>query len=479
MLLAIFLFFLSYQTLRRYDVNVYHQFYVYSNVPAASITEAEVMAWKTIVGILDGHAPNVKPPERLGSAELVGFTDQIESRRPRLLSMPDQDVEAMRKAHEGFVKNASSHYSLLAYRAGSDGIVTTAGGKYLPVVVISIRMLRRTGSNLPVEVFLTSGEEYEKHACDVVLPALNARCVVLENVWRTARPKLEISKFQLKIFAILLSSFENLLFMDADCFPVQDPWELLHSEPFTSKGLVSWPDFWASTTSDQYYKIASRNPPSTTVRATSEAGEFLLSKKTHSQALALAAYYNYYGPDYFYPLLSQGGLGEGDKETFLAAALALDAPFYAVTAPVRAIGNLNKEFQFAGSAMVQYDPRDDFRLTSSGEAISQDRTTPIRTRPFFVHANFPKWNPETMFAEFNNPTIGPDGQRTRAWVETGGVGEHVERGLWEEMQWTACEHEWKFESWKDHGGNCELVTRFRKELFGETSTNATREREQH
>ncbi|KAK7679537.1 Golgi alpha-1,2- mannosyltransferase [Cerrena zonata] len=41
-------------------------------------------------------------------------------------------------------------------------------------------------------------------------------------------------------------------------------------------------------------------------------------------------YYNYYGPDYYYPLLSQGAAGEGDKETFIAAAHKLKLPYYQV-----------------------------------------------------------------------------------------------------------------------------------------------------
>ena len=471
-LLFLYLFFI---TVQRYDVHVYDR-YPFKKVPPGEITSAKAGTWRNIVELLDGHAPGVKPPERLGAAELIGFQDHYEAGRPHLLKMPEEDVKKMRKIHEDFVKNASSHKPLLAYKAGTDGIVTTAGGKYLPVAVISIRMLRRTGSKLPVEVVLTSNKEYEQHVCEVILPSLNARCIVLENYFQLTRPKNEISKYQIKIFAMILSSFENLIFLDADCFPVADPQALLHAEPYTSKGIITWPDFWISTASDYYYEIAAQDPPAHFTRASSESGEILVSKKTHAVALVLATYYNYYGPDFYYPLLSQGGLGEGDKETFLSATLALGLPFYAVTSPVRALGNLNKEGKFQGSAMVQYDPRDDYRIMSNPAEtpITQDRNQPRRAAAFFVHANFPKWNPETLFAEWNSPLVGPEGKRSKAWTNQQGVDDEVEKGLWEEMEATACEQAGKFATWTDNGGNCELVKSFREELYGATGTNATK-----
>jgi alpha 1,2-mannosyltransferase len=44
----------------------------------------------------------------------------------------------------------------LPYLQESRGIVTTAGGSHLLAAVVSIRILHRTGSELPVEGFLAS-----------------------------------------------------------------------------------------------------------------------------------------------------------------------------------------------------------------------------------------------------------------------------------------------------------------------------------
>lgn len=87
--------------------------------------------------------------------------------------------------------------------------------------------------------------------------------------------------------------------------------------------------------------------------------------------------YNVYGPKYYYPLLSQGSQGEGDKETFAAAAIYLDQPYYLVERSVDPLGFFQKNNQqdFRGVGMLQYDPIDDFNRVSRDEI-----------RPAFIHA---------------------------------------------------------------------------------------------
>lgn len=47
---------------------------------------------------------------------------------------------------------------------------------------------------------------------------------------------------------MLFSLLEELLFVDAHCWPVGDPSEVFDSEPFLSKQLVMVPDYWVSST---------------------------------------------------------------------------------------------------------------------------------------------------------------------------------------------------------------------------------------
>lgn len=474
--LALFLTFGRYQSVILDRTGLAHTSPIYT--PSSPLREIQIEFWRKLQAILYAHAPQISSPVRVIDEDLmIGFEakDQI---RPDLLYMRSDYVDVMQDAHRGLIADIRSGTQdgkgdlKLVYDAGTRGIVTTAGGNYLVVFVISLRMLRRTGSTLPVEVFLADSNEFEPYICDTVLPTLNARCVVLADIFNALPGDgiNEIGHYQYKIFSILFSSFEEVLFLDADCFPVHDPKLLFESEPFTSTGMVLWPDFWYMSESPAYFAIASQSMPSLGQRAGIEAGEILYSKPKHEQSLMLAAFYNMYGPSHYYPLLSQGAPGEGDKETFGWAATALGEPIYHVREKVRAIGRNWAEGTFEGSAMVQYDPRGDYLKANGNQSAGSSPT------PFFVHANYPKFNPATIFQEevdgLHSPTRHSNGSMQRAWTQPseaiGDFGFDFEKGFWEEVKWTACQLENKFESWAGLQGVCSNAQQYWDTVFGET-----------
>ncbi|KAL4918041.1 mannosyltransferase putative-domain-containing protein [Aspergillus aurantiobrunneus] len=433
--------------------------------------EGHIHFWSQLQPILISSMPKCNPPLRLGEAPSVRVEESDPNNRPEMLDMLPEEVEEMKNAHANFLDAVNTIASHLYYIPNSRGIISTAGGSYLPVLVISLRMLRRTGSELPVEVFLANDDEYEPFICDVVLPSLNARCVVLSHILDATPKVIDIQKYQFKLFAMLFSSFDEILFLDADSFPLLQPESLFTNEPFRSRNMVTWPDFWASTVSSYYYEIASQPAPTPGIRPrqSSESGEILLSKKSHTKTLLLSTYYNLWGPSYYYALLSQGATGEGDKETFVAAAIAVNEPYYQVTEDIVAIGHKIGRGSLAGSAMVQFDPAEDYALHSSAEATGTPSETP---RPFFIHANFPKFDPATIFEPHEvNPAFTDDGSYTRAWTTPKDVIESfssdIEKHYWREILWTACELENKFRSWGRKKGVCMGVKKYWKAVFAD------------
>ena len=419
--------------------------------------------WREFQPLLETYAPNCDPPTRLGNAESVGFDSDNTDPPPSLLDMPAQDVATMKEAHRKFVDAISRNPPVLPYKPHTRGLVSTAGGEYLPVLVISLRMLRRTGATLPMEVFLADWTEYEGYICDVVLPSLNAQCVVLSDILDAVPGShTTVEKYQYKPLAMLFTSFEDILFLDADAFPLNNPEILFTSEPFTSKGLITWPDFWGPTASPLYYEISQQKQPAPNLRQSTESGEVLISRKSHLRTLLLCTYYNFWGPSYYYPLLTQGAAGEGDKETFLAAANMLNEPFYQVRSPIHALGR-HKNGEFSGSTMVQYNPISDYTSTIHKKKTGQSSI------PFFVHANFPKFNPAMIF-ELNGPAITDDGRYTRAWTApedvVGSLGKDLEGHFWSEIRWTACTLEGRLISWKGQTGICEQVEDYYSAIFG-------------
>lgn len=366
----------------------------------------------------------------------------------------------MRQAHQNVVRQAAN--ISLPYVAGTRGIVSTAGGSNLPVFIISLRMLRRTGTDLPVELFLRADEEHGQYLCDDLLPSLNARCVIFDEFLKYKNADaIELEKYQYKIFSILYSSFEEVFFLDADNFPVQSPDFVFDSELFASKGLVTWPDFWISTASPRFYEIQETAMPPTNLRASTESGQIFVSKRTHGSALLVATYYNDYGPSHYYPLLTQGGPGEGDKETFLAGAAAVKAPFYQVSEPVAILGYVEDGVQH-GVAMLQHDPVEDYTGLKS-------------PKPFTIHANFPKMEPNDLFGSESPVVDRKTGRHHRLWGDKSATikkfGRDVERDLWAEIRTMACDLGGVFADWKvlpssrESKGTCDLVEEHIYEIF--------------
>ncbi|KAF2417251.1 nucleotide-diphospho-sugar transferase [Tothia fuscella] len=261
--------------------------------------------WKAFEQVLVSARPQCSPIVPSKNYGEHGFNASDETRiRDNYIDMTDTDLEKLKNSHQQMVEKIHDQVPSLPYRRHTKGVVMTAGGKYVNVLLVSLRMLRRSGSQLPVEVFLDSWADYDHKLCEKILAQLNAKCVVLSEIWSTTPASGKLKSYQYKALALLFSSFEDVLFLDADAFPGHNPDPLVHSEPYTSYGLVTWPDFWSLSSSPLFYNIANIEAPALNVRASSESGIILLSKKKHAKTLLLATYYNYLGPGIFYPLLS-------------------------------------------------------------------------------------------------------------------------------------------------------------------------------
>ncbi|KAK3290677.1 mannosyltransferase putative-domain-containing protein [Chaetomium fimeti] len=259
----------------------------------------------------------------------LNWKPDVDGTRLDRLNLTEEAVAIFRESHASFVNQLPVFASHLPYRAGTTGIVTTAGERNFGQAISLVLMARRTGSLLPIQIMLDSSAPWIDLVCSETMPRLNATCVSLPDMWAdTDPPAPKLARFQWKFISIVASSFQNVLFLDTDCLLVRNPDPIFDrgSEPFTSAGFITWPDFWASTTAPRFYEIAGDlEVPSVNSRTTSESGIMVYDKSRHADTLLLAAYYNYNGPKHYYTILCQRGAGEGDKETFFQAALVLEA----------------------------------------------------------------------------------------------------------------------------------------------------------
>lgn len=417
------------------------------------------------------------------------FSEQFLS---QALKLEKSEVDQMTASHKYALENLPDKAPDGLYLG--TGIAYVGGGKFNWMVLLSIRKLRATGCQLPVEIFIPSLEEFELELCSAVFPLLNARCVHIPTALYKDKKDatFKFGGYQYKCLAMLLSSFENVLFLDSDNIPARAPDAIFKNEPYISKGWIVWPDYWHRTTSPDYYAIAGVEISKTQVlpkyhekpgeavdqdqpgedfdwlnyqyheRAgaipdpSSESGQLVINKKTHMKTLLLALYYNLYGPDYYYPLFSQGGSGEGDKETFLAAAVVTNKPYYQIMRFVGALGNI-RNGAFNGNGMGQHDPVQDYKWSMERRRLRkqlkgadfQAAASQIKEPGLlFIHANHPKLDPWLLVEEHH--VIDEKGERLRlyGWDLKERVGTDLEHDLWNYMDQLLCDWNIKVDHFK-------------------------------
>jgi alpha 1,2-mannosyltransferase len=458
---------------------------------ASSTFNASVVDfWQNIASALLEAKPQCNPLQ-IFEEPIENPDDRFEPLKPykkhpnRLHGFTDEDETALLRAHYSMRRSAQHLAPKLAFAKGTTGIVSTANSAYMPVFLVSLRMIRRTGCQLPVEVFIDDWSEYDATTCDVVLPSLNARCVVLSNIYNQNTDIKKPDHYQYKMLAILFSTFQNVLFLDSDAFPSYDPTVLFSTAPYTTHGLVTWPDFFAVTVSEHFYHIAAipAEPPST--RLSTESGQVLLNKDIHRESLLMMVYYNYYGPDYYYPLLCQGSHGAGDKETFVQAAMAVGLPWYQVKTAPSALGRFWNG-SYRGTGIAQADPGLDYEYLAPmrshihdhnqwekqdlehpdptvEKALNHSRHVPPPPRPVFMHQNMLKLNPAKVLEDKNEIVYEPDGTLHRMWGSKEDMekmlGYDVERRLWGVIAEEGCRMDQDSET-------CTKIRAYVREVFG-------------
>jgi alpha 1,2-mannosyltransferase len=399
---------------------------------------------KPSVGPLSKYKNDEKAKEKFATDDDFVFSREYLS---NLLVIDDLSFRRLKESHATYLAsvledNHKSFHNELESPSG-EGIIFVGGIKFSWLALIGLEQLRLLGCKLPVEVFIGSESDFEEEFCEVILPRYNGRCTYLTKEVGDVSKKLgvDINGYQYKNLAFLVSKFEKILFLDADNVPMRDPTPLFESKVFSKHGLVIWPDAWARTTAPKYYEIAGINVTENIVRGkykdsvssaaldilrdvhfhdlegtlpnpSSESGMILVDKTRHAKTLLLSLYYNIFGPKLYYALFSQGSAGEGDKETFIAAATVLHSDYYQVLQPFKFIGYHDEE-KFHSKALGQADPIQDYENFLKGTHLDGLNKLAkgqgyISPKVQFMHLSYPKLVP---FALLNDDEIIKPGNK--------------------------------------------------------------------
>ncbi|KAK6455814.1 mannosyltransferase putative-domain-containing protein [Scheffersomyces xylosifermentans] len=325
----------------------------------------------------------------------------------------EEHFNMIKNKHTKVVEGLPDTLPTSVYNSGKKGIVMTGGGFFSWLSYLSILQLRDLGSKLPIEIVLPEFSDYkkEKDFCDKILPKYNARCIIIpEELGLTEEhTDWEFKKFQYKGLALSLTSFQHVLMLDSDNFPVANPDSFFDAPVYKDHGMVLWPDYWKRSMSPRYYEIAGQeinynkrvrssaydfitpqklyshemdkvdlhDLEGTVPDLSTESGQLLINKETHGKALLLSLYYNTYGPQVYYKLFALGARGEGDKDTFAAAAVVTKSKFYQVKSYIHPFFFYNGD-TYKGTAMGQHNPELDYKLfTKQYSILSKDKKNQI------------------------------------------------------------------------------------------------------
>ncbi|KAH3681794.1 hypothetical protein WICPIJ_007233 [Wickerhamomyces pijperi] len=389
-----------------------------------------------------------------------GFWSETELRK--FVKVDEETIAKVTKIHEEIVHNIQPlRKTARDLYTNKDGIVLIGGDKFSWLSLLSIKSIRSFGTRLPIEMIIPTEEEYEYDLCEKLLPSLNAKCILLPEVLgEDLMNTMSFSGYQYKSLAILASSFNNLLLLDSDNVLLTDPERYFKNEPFKSTGMVTWPDYWERTTSPHFYDILGVSISNLQIRdgkwplktpilqtnkdkvklhnlkgaipdLSSESGQLLIRKSDHIGTLLLSLFYNVYGPNFFYKLISQGESGEGDKDTFVAGAFKMDEKYYQVSSEIQSFGYFD-DGNFQGVSMGQRDPIEDYNLFQKvknahphlKEYKFADEFDTRNASIFTIHANFPKLNPYQQFTE--KKLLNSKGEEVRLYGDVYNFIRHLE-----------------------------------------------------
>lgn len=263
------------------------------------------------------------------------------------------------------------------------GIVYVSGKSYYWLTMLSIKYVRDIlKDKTPIEIFVPFKEKKDHHCNKISLVFPNVKCSYFSD-YLSYSQLYNLAGYQYKSLAMLLTSFNEILYLDSDNIPIVSVESMFQNPNYLKNGFVSWPDFWKRSTNYKFYAMSGierfADPISSTPSV--EAGQVLINKQTHLKTLLLAYYYNYYGPGYFYPLFSQGFPGEGDKETFYLASRVTGEDSYLITGhKTKSFGYKNKQNKYTGQGILQVDPNNFEKY-------------------WFLHLNYPKLNVENMLED--------------------------------------------------------------------------------
>lgn len=239
---------------------------------------------------------------------------------PTCTERPPVDTQTLDEPARLLIESKRAEFPGYSASRG-DGVVYVGGGKYWPMIVAGIRMLRASGSMLPVEVWYRGGEETvypsDVEGLNVVLCDSHA---VADSLGIPRVPTGRDGGWSNKLFALYHTEFSRVLFLDADAYVIADPAPLFAVLDNDAPPFAYWRDLMCQNNSIKWKNVY---PPGDKTFVPPVQGGQLLIDRTRAAPLISLAKYMCDNAHYYFKHMY------GDQDTW-RVALALGASSYTV-----------------------------------------------------------------------------------------------------------------------------------------------------
>jgi len=234
-------------------------------------------------------------------------------------------------------------------------IVVEPGGGNFALTLMAVKMLRRHGCTLPIQVWhrgvIDLSDEHRKSLSPYHVAARDFEDFVgAFDTGTEGTPTALLGNLRSQALALMHTDLEEVLVLRPGAFPLSDPSSVFDSAPYKATGAVFWPGL---------YKVAVENPVWRAVGAEPESagweldGGWLLVRKTAKTwpAIYLSVIFT---EQYYASLL------DGEKDAFRMAWLALKLPYHAVGHRPALVGTFKDQYgtkntkAFCGHATLHY-----------------------------------------------------------------------------------------------------------------------------
>jgi hypothetical protein len=220
-------------------------------------------------------------------------------------------LEEVKLAHLYLLnKLLNKSYEIPHYKLGRGIVIGAGGSKYFGCAFACIYTLRKLGCSLPIELWYLDEHEIDnkmKALCDMYnISYVNAnKFCKINNI----QPRI-LNGWELKPFSTLYSDFKEVLYLDADNIPVNNPEYLFNDNNYKNLGAIFWPDLPPAKRKEWLPPEVWHNVGLEYIEEVDfETGQYIINKEKCYKELNITMWMNEHS-DWFYKFVY------GDKSTF-------------------------------------------------------------------------------------------------------------------------------------------------------------------